>query len=203
MIIKPIEGAQHRLGKEQGYLTLPVRHEYLPGLGDTLTSSWQPTPKEIEAIMAGAPIYLTLLSITHPPCLLTVGPVPEPVPVPEPLLESSSTQTDMVAESEPRPEPEPVWWVVCKHGLFYLPGSQGCTRNIEKAGLFTFDEAWKESHPNGNDGPRDEMFMTRFLSVPAGCVGYRWSASPTSDVRRVYWVTADHKEVEADDAEIN
>ena len=77
MIINNIEGATARIGKSQGYKTLPIRQELCPVNGPMMVSSWQPTPREAEAIAAGAPIYLTVLGVAHPPVMLEVGKVPE------------------------------------------------------------------------------------------------------------------------------
>lgn len=76
MIINAIEGCTRRIGKSQGYLGLPLRDDVVDGI-PTMTSSWQPTPAELEALIAGAPIYVTLLGQAHPPIMLNVGPVPE------------------------------------------------------------------------------------------------------------------------------
>ncbi len=43
----------------------------------TLTTAWEPTPDELAAIAAGAPIYLTIVGTTHPPVAVGVGPIPE------------------------------------------------------------------------------------------------------------------------------
>jgi hypothetical protein len=76
MIINAIEGATRRIGKSQGYLGLPLRDEVGPW-GLQMVSSWQPTPAEVAAIVAGAPIYLTVLGQGHPPVMLDVGAVPD------------------------------------------------------------------------------------------------------------------------------
>jgi hypothetical protein len=77
MIINAIEGATRRIGKSQGYKGLPLRDEVCPHNGPQMVSSWQPTPAEVAAIAAGAPIYLTVLGTAHPPVMLDVGKVPE------------------------------------------------------------------------------------------------------------------------------
>lgn len=76
MMINAIEGCTRRIGKSQGYWGLPLRDEPFDGVPSML-SSWQPTPAELTAIIAGAPIYVRLMGSDHPPILLTVGPVPE------------------------------------------------------------------------------------------------------------------------------
>lgn len=73
MLINAIEGATRRIGKSQGYKGLPIR-DFVYGDGTpAMMTSWQPTPKEIEALVNGAPIYLTLLGSAHPPVLIEVG----------------------------------------------------------------------------------------------------------------------------------
>ena len=52
---------------------LPIRDEPTTA-GPGMTSAWYPTPEEIERIVAGAPIYLTVLGTVHPPVSISVGP---------------------------------------------------------------------------------------------------------------------------------
>ena len=73
MMINAIEGCTRRIGKSQGYFGLPLRDEVVDGVPQMVTS-WQPTPAEIADLMAGAPIYLTVIGVGHPPVRLTVGP---------------------------------------------------------------------------------------------------------------------------------
>lgn len=47
--------------------------------------------------------------------------------------------------------------VIKKRGMYYRPNRQGYTSNISEAGRFTLEEAERETHPNGSDGPRDGM----------------------------------------------
>jgi hypothetical protein len=75
MMINAIEGATRRIGKSQGYLGLPLRDE-VGHFGPQMVSSWQATPAEVAAIVAGAPIHLTVLGSGHPPVMLTVGAAP-------------------------------------------------------------------------------------------------------------------------------
>ena len=79
MMINAIEGCTRRIGKQQGYLGLPLRDEVVDGVPQ-MVSSWQPTPAEVAAIVAGAPIYLTVLGQGHPPVMLSVGTPPEATP---------------------------------------------------------------------------------------------------------------------------
>jgi hypothetical protein len=89
MIIGVIEGATRVIGKSQGYLGLPLRDVTVAVRdiainctvnGDdtpAMETAWLPTPDEIAAIVAGAPIVLRILGTAHPPCMLEVGKVPE------------------------------------------------------------------------------------------------------------------------------
>lgn len=82
MQIGVIKGCTRVLGKSQGYKGLPVREETVncrvngPGT-PSMTTAWLPTPKEIEALNAGAAVHVQLLTERHPPILVTVGEVPE------------------------------------------------------------------------------------------------------------------------------
>jgi hypothetical protein len=81
MQIGRIEGATRVLGQSQGYLGLPVRDEMIEcdvgGFTPAMTTAWLPTQEEIDAIVAGAPIYLRILGTGHPPVMLMVGQAPE------------------------------------------------------------------------------------------------------------------------------
>lgn len=82
MQIGRIKGCTRVLGKSQGYLGLPLRdvhlHDTVNGPGTpAMQSVWEPTPDEIAAIMAGAPIMLTVLGTAHPPVMVGVGELPE------------------------------------------------------------------------------------------------------------------------------
>ena len=73
MLSFAIDGTTRRIGKSQGYLGLCVRDfEYSDGTPAMMTA-WQPTPAEVAKIVAGEPIYLTILGRAHPPVLLQVG----------------------------------------------------------------------------------------------------------------------------------
>lgn len=75
MLIKHIEGATRTLGKEQGYLGLPLRDELIhcsvngPATPSMVTA-WEPTPEEIKHITNGGTVYLRLLGCDHPPVML-------------------------------------------------------------------------------------------------------------------------------------
>jgi hypothetical protein len=44
--------------------------------GHGMTSAWFPTPEELKRVLAGAPIYLTVVGEVHPPVSVGVGLVP-------------------------------------------------------------------------------------------------------------------------------
>jgi hypothetical protein len=44
--------------------------------GTAMQSVWFPTPGELERLKAGAPVYLTILGLVHPPVAMEVGRVP-------------------------------------------------------------------------------------------------------------------------------
>jgi hypothetical protein len=82
MQIGRIRGATRVLGKAQGYLGLPVRDEPINCNVDgkdtpSMVTAWLPTPKELEALNAGAAVHVRLLGNAHPPIMVTVGEVPE------------------------------------------------------------------------------------------------------------------------------
>jgi hypothetical protein len=81
MQIGMIEGHTRIIGKSQGYLGLPLRDVVINSTVSgpetpAMETAWLPTPKEIEAITAGAPIILTIIGTGHPPVMLSVGDVP-------------------------------------------------------------------------------------------------------------------------------
>lgn len=78
MIIARIEGTTRVCGKSQGYLGLPVRDETIvdPATGqecNMMHTAWEPTPEEIEAIVAGAKIIVSVIGNNPQPIMLTVG----------------------------------------------------------------------------------------------------------------------------------
>jgi hypothetical protein len=94
VIIGRIQGAQRVLGKSQGYYGLPVRddamtagdlphmlhimaHSQVDGKVPTMQTVWFPTPDEIERIVLGAGIYVSLIGIAHPPINVVIGEPPE------------------------------------------------------------------------------------------------------------------------------
>lgn len=82
MMIARIEGCTRVIGKSQGYLGLPIRdeltHDTVNGPETpSMVTAWEMTPDELERLKVGATIYLRVLGSSHPPVMLTVGPVPE------------------------------------------------------------------------------------------------------------------------------
>ena len=82
MEIGRIKGCTRVIGKSQGYYGLPLRDEMIndsvtgPGT-PAMVTAWFPTPDELVAINAGAPIHLTVVGTGHPPVMLAVGEAPE------------------------------------------------------------------------------------------------------------------------------
>lgn len=78
MQVGRITGSTRTLGKEQGYIGLPVRDETDPdGSNWQMTSAWFPSPEELLALAKGAPLYLTVFGNVHPPVKLSVGEIPK------------------------------------------------------------------------------------------------------------------------------
>lgn len=78
MEIGRISGTTRVIGKSQGYFGLPLRDIELNCSVDgentpAMQTAWFPTPKEIEEILAGAPIILTVIGTRHPPVMLSTG----------------------------------------------------------------------------------------------------------------------------------
>lgn len=82
MQIGRVQGWARELGQGQGYIGLPLRDVIINctvGGPDTpaMETAWLPTPDEIAAIIAGAPIILRVIGTAHPPVMLTVGDPPQ------------------------------------------------------------------------------------------------------------------------------
>lgn len=60
--------------KQCGYLA--IRDEET-SVGPAMTSAWELEPHEVDALAKGAPIYLTICGVVHPPVQLKVGRPPE------------------------------------------------------------------------------------------------------------------------------
>ncbi len=81
MQIGRIQGCTRVLGKSQGYLGLPLRDvvidEAVNGPGTpAMETAWLPTPSELAALNAGAPVILRILGTVQPPVMVEVGEVP-------------------------------------------------------------------------------------------------------------------------------
>jgi hypothetical protein len=82
MQIGHIIGATRVIGKSQGYMGLPLRDEQINCAVNgentpSMVTAWHPTPKELEALNAGAPVHVRILGTAHPPIMVTVGEAPE------------------------------------------------------------------------------------------------------------------------------
>lgn len=77
-----VRGATREIGKSQGYVGLAIRDEAMhcpvngPGT-PVMVTAWVPTPAELAALNAGAPVEVRILGRLHPPILLGVGDVPD------------------------------------------------------------------------------------------------------------------------------
>ena len=85
MIIQRIKGWTREIGKSQGFIGLPLRDATINttnlGKQPCMVTAWEPTPAELEAIVNGGLVYLTILGTAHPPVLLTTkDPTEEPTP---------------------------------------------------------------------------------------------------------------------------
>lgn len=82
MEIGRIQNATRVVGKSQGYIDLPLRDVQLKcavnGEGTpAMETAWFPTPEELIAINAGAPIILRVLGTQHPPVFIYAGDQPD------------------------------------------------------------------------------------------------------------------------------
>ena len=84
MIVGRVRGATRNLGAPAGWERdvhgtcggLPIRDEpHAPGLR-RMVSAWLPTPREVDLIVAGAPVELLVIGDVHPPVWLQVGTPP-------------------------------------------------------------------------------------------------------------------------------
>ncbi|MCA0278482.1 MAG: hypothetical protein LCH86_20995 [Proteobacteria bacterium] len=82
MQIGRISGCTRVIGQSQGYLGLPLRDVVISCTVNgpetpAMETAWFPTPDEIAAITAGAPVILRVLGTAHPPVMLYTGEKPE------------------------------------------------------------------------------------------------------------------------------
>jgi len=78
MQIARIEGANRVCGQSQGYLGLPIRDEMIIDkatgkLTNIMHTAWEPTPKEIEMLINGGKIIVSIIGLSPQPILLTVS----------------------------------------------------------------------------------------------------------------------------------
>lgn len=73
MLIRKINGSTHEIGKDQGYLSLPIRQTWGDSIigGKTVwvektETAWEPTPSELEALNQGASIVVQQLLFGNP-----------------------------------------------------------------------------------------------------------------------------------------
>jgi len=72
MLIARIEGATRVCGQSQGFLGLPIRDEISDG-ANIMHMAFEPTPEEIEKIISGAKIVVSVIGNNPQPIMLTVG----------------------------------------------------------------------------------------------------------------------------------
>lgn len=82
MQIGRVNGATRVLGKSQGYMGLPLRDEVVNCTVNgeqtpLMVTAWLPTPRELEALNAGAPVHVKIIGTAHPPIMVEVGQAPE------------------------------------------------------------------------------------------------------------------------------
>jgi hypothetical protein len=82
MQIGRVEGATRVIGKSQGYLGLPLRDEAINCAVNgeqtpVMVTAWFPTPKELAALNAGAPVHVRIIGTGHPPIMVEVGEPPD------------------------------------------------------------------------------------------------------------------------------
>ena len=77
MQIGYIKNATRIVGKSQGYMRLPLRDEIVNGSTPAMVSAWLPTPKELEALNAGAAVHVHIMGNIHPSIIVNVGEIPE------------------------------------------------------------------------------------------------------------------------------
>jgi hypothetical protein len=82
MEIGRIAGATRVVGKSQGYLGLQLRDEVIvcevngPAT-PAMVTAWFPTPDELAALNAGAPVHVRILGSSPPPMMLFTGEAPD------------------------------------------------------------------------------------------------------------------------------
>ena len=71
-----ITNATRILAEDQDeYYALAIRDEEIEGVNH-MTSVWEPTPKELQDLVKGGSVRLTILGTAHPPVAITTQPAP-------------------------------------------------------------------------------------------------------------------------------
>jgi hypothetical protein len=70
----PLEWKDDGRDKSCGYLA--IRDER-SSIGEQMTSAWELEPDEVDRLAKGAPLYLTICGVGHPPVALKVGRPPD------------------------------------------------------------------------------------------------------------------------------
>lgn len=88
MIIDKIEGCTRTLGEAQGYIGLPIRDELVLDSAtgqpvNQMSSVWQPSAEEVQQLLNGGQIRLSVFGDTHPPVRLEVVPAGDTHPEPQ------------------------------------------------------------------------------------------------------------------------
>lgn len=81
MLLGAPAGTTRIVGKSQGYAGLAIRDEKINCTVNgpntpAMVTAWFPTPAEIEAMHAGAPIHVRIIGNIPPPMMVMVGEVP-------------------------------------------------------------------------------------------------------------------------------
>lgn len=82
MMIMRIPGFTAIYGKCQGFLGLPAKietvNDSVMGEVPSVLTAWQPDPKELADLNAGASIYVRIVGVDRPlPMMVSIGPTPE------------------------------------------------------------------------------------------------------------------------------
>lgn len=81
MEIGRVLGATRVVGQSQGYIGLPIRDEVVNcsvnGPTPAMVTAWFPTPEELAALNAGAPVHVRILGTVPPPMMLMTGEAPD------------------------------------------------------------------------------------------------------------------------------
>lgn len=85
MQIGRVPGHTRIVGKRQGYLGLPIRDELINESVNgertpSMVTAWIPMPKELDALAAGAAVYVRIIGQLPPPMMVGVGEAPAPRP---------------------------------------------------------------------------------------------------------------------------